>query len=310
MADADRAREGPVNLNKILVVYKKSTLELSSGKKGDRAFRQLIRKKHPTTTRFVPNHETHHRVLDGVRRTLDRRGLNALFVYRAQNFTDHSFDLVMTVGGDGTFLDAAQSVSRAPMLGVNSSPLDSVGMFCGTYLADLNDALDAIIEDRWKPVVMTRLRAKIGKKVYPYPVLNDILVAHANPGATSKFILEANQKREDFKSSGVWIAPAAGTTAGIASAGGKVMPIESRGFQYLVREPYLPTGKRSRLVGRVLSPKETFSLHSKMRSGRIYIDGAHHELDFPIGEKLTVSTKAPTLSVLGFDRKRREKFSR
>jgi NAD+ kinase len=236
--------------------------------------------------------------------------MRALFVYRASPFSDQGFDLVLTVGGDGTFLDAAQSVTRAPLLGLNSSPLDSVGLFCGAAVETLPRILDAIAGDRLPPVELTRLGLSVGGRALPIRALNDILLTHANPGATSKFILDRRGKREDFKSSGIWVAPAAGSTAAIASAGGTVLPLGSRGFQFVVREAYIPDGRRHRMTRGVLGPGETLVLHSKMRSGRIYVDGPHREFPFPLGAKAVISAKVPTLRVFALDRKRRERFAR
>jgi NAD+ kinase len=299
-----------MKIRRVLVVYKKSALELYSGGGRDRRFLRLIRSDHFSTRRFRPGHENHANALSEVRRILKGRNLDAVFVYRARAFSDRGFDLVLTVGGDGTFLDAAHRVCRVPMLGLNSNPADSVGLFCGATSANLDGVLDAIGEGRCRSVEMTRLRVRIGREVLPLPVLNDVLIAHADPAATSKFVLETGGTRGDFKSSGIWVGPAAGSTAAIASAGGRVLPIGSRRFQFVVREPYLPEGKSPGPVRGVLASEDRLVLHSNMRNGRVYVDGSHRDYGFPLGERVEISTRAPRLTVFAFDRARRGELFR
>jgi NAD+ kinase len=297
-----------MRLKKVVVVYKKTALQLYARERQNRRVIELLRSEHPVTRRFVPSHESHSDSLRFVRETFRRRGIAAEFVYRAKSFRERGVDLVLTVGGDGTFLDASHSVVHAPMLGLNSSPEDSVGLFCGISAARFEETLDAILEDRTAELELTRLRIAIGGRVIPFPVLNDALVAHSNPAATSKMILRRGIASEDLKCSGVWIAPAAGTTAAVASAGGKVMPIRSRGFQFVVREPYSSNGRSLRLAKGVVPAGDRLTVVSKMRTGRVYIDGAHSWFPIPFGERLTVDTRTPSLRLFGFDEARRRRL--
>ena len=61
-------------------------------------------------------------------------------------------------------------------------------------------------------------------------VLNDILICHHNPGAMSRYYLTVGRVREEQRSSGVWIATAAGSSGGLHSAGGKVLPRKIKNF--------------------------------------------------------------------------------
>ena len=45
-------------------------------------------------------------------------------------------------------------------------------------------------------------------------VINDVLIAHKNPAATSRYLLELNKTKEEQRSSGIWIATPMGSTAG------------------------------------------------------------------------------------------------
>jgi NAD+ kinase len=299
-----------MKLRKVLVIYKKSALELYTKERKSPRVLSMLRSGHPVTRRFVPSHRSHYEALAMVREILERRRIAAEFVYRARPFREQGIDLVLTVGGDGTFLDAAHSLTRCPILGLNSSPNDSVGLLCGTVPDRFEEMLDAIELGRAKPIELARLAIRIGRRKLPFPVLNDALIAHANPAATSKLIFERYNDRFDFKCSGVWIAPPAGTTAALASAGGKVMSIRSRGFQFVVREPYPRNGSVLGKARGILRADEELVMYSKMRNGRVYVDGAHSQFPFHLGERLVVSTSAPPLRVFGFDEKRRRRLFR
>src|SRR6185295_20354394 len=106
---------------------------------------------------------------------------------------------------------------------------------------------------------------------------------------------EFKKSREEHKSSGLWISTAAGSTAAIGSAGGIFMPIASRNFQFLVRELYRRLGRKYDMGSGTIAFGRKLIILSKMRVGRIFLDGPHRVLPFPIGSKLEVSASAPVL---------------
>ena len=79
-------------------------------------------------------------------------------------------------------------------------------------------------------------------------VLNDVLFSHPIPAATTRYAIRRDGRAEEQRSSGVWIATAAGSTAAIHSAGGKILPITSQRLQFVVREPYEKRGVRYRVL--------------------------------------------------------------
>ena len=106
-------------------------------------------------------------------------------------------------------------------------------------------------------------------------VLNDVLFSNQNPAGTTRYVLKLGSHGEEQKSSGIWIAPAAGSTAATKSAGGKVLHISSREFQYVVREPYQPLGQCYQFLQDVVSDKKKLRILSMMDDAALYIDGPH-----------------------------------
>ncbi len=297
-----------MRIKKVIVVYKKSAYQVYARERRNPHFLKLIRDSHPVARRFIPSHQIHEDSLKQVREILKKRGISIFLVYRARVFEEKGVDLILTVGGDGTFLDASHKVFHCPILGLNSSPQDSVGLFCGTTVDQLGETLDAIKMDQVSIIEMARLKVLIGHEPISVPVLNDVLISQTNPAATSRFIISWKGKEEEQKSSGIWVAPAAGSTAAIRGAGGKLLPIRSQQFQFVVREPFLVPGKKCFLTKGILKSNEKLVVYSKMRSGGVYVDGPYGFQPVRVGEKIVISANAPKLCVLAFNQKRRSQF--
>ena len=216
------------------------------------------------------------------------------------------YDLVITAGGDGTVLSASHRTLGVPLLGVNSDPERSVGYFCATDAAGLADILKAFESNQVPAYVLHRLRIEIdGEEVGP-PVLNDVLVANENPAATSRYALIAGTRMEHHRSSGMWISTAAGSTAGIRSAGGAVLPLEVPLLQYLVREPVVSPLSHYELLRGVRELGEGIRVVSEMSHGYAYIDGPYEAIPFGLGAEMRVSAHEP-LRIMGLEPSRRER---
>ncbi len=297
-----------MKLHRVLVVYKKSAFQVYGSERQDPHFLRLLQKRHAVADRFVRSHVTHVSALTWVRRILRSRDIEAKFIYRARAFNEMRYDLILSVGGDGTFLEASHYVFHRPLLGLNSNPADSVGNFCGATIETLHDQLDRIEAGRAKLTFMTRLRVRIERRKISVPILNDVLVTHANPAATSRYFIQVHRRREEHKSSGIWFAPAAGSTAAILGAGGKFQLIASRKVQYKVRELYQQPGHHLRLDSGFLNPGEKAVLQSKMRAGKVFLDGPHLSYPLPIGARVEISATGPMLKVFHFNERRRKKL--
>ena len=296
-----------MKLRRMLVVYKKSAYQLYSRVRKDREFLRLLREDHLVTEGFIKSHEDLGRALRVVKDILRNRKVSTRFAYRASSFSESDYDLVLSVGGDGTFLEASHCIRSRPILGLNSNTLESVGSFCGTTVESLNQTLDDIEHNRCSRTRMSRLRVRIDGKLIPIPVVNDVLITHLNPAATCRYIVKYRGREEEHKSSGIWVAAPAGSTGALIGAGGTFMPITSRSFQFRIRELYPDPHRKNRIAGGIVHRHERLVVYSKIRAGRIFLDGSHLSHDFPIGAKAEISATAPPLWVYGFAEGRRRK---
>ncbi len=297
-----REPTGPRSLEAILV-YKKSKLALYVQEKRNKRVSQLLDEGAAIVENLRPSHEAHAATLEHVKRTLQKAGVVFRTCYRARLRREETEGrLVVTVGGDGTVLDASHRIENAPVLGVNSDPTRSVGFLCAARKETFAALLDDALEGRLSPTRVRRLAGTLdpgssGAAPLPFPVLNEILVAHRNPAATVRYRIEARGHVEVHKSSGVWMAAPAGSTAAIASAGGSIQPIDDDRWQLCVREPYLADLATEELLGLLLGHDERVTLVSKMPQGVLYLDGPHVRLPFPLGATLVMSGNGAPLNL-------------
>lgn len=276
-----------LNVKRVLVIYKKSTLELYSEDYRDPAFLAHVQTDSDLIAPYVAAHEDNQRTMAAVRSALDQRKVHQDWVYRARKRSTEGYDLVITIGGDGTLLDASHAVVNVPVLGINSSPRFSVGHFCGCNAESFSDAIDRILARTMPQIALRRLEARIEGRTLPYPILNDVLFSHHIPAAMSRYIVRANGTSDEHKSSGLWIATAAGSTAAIHSAGGQVMPLESTAVQLLARELYVHNHDEHPLAHAFTDGP--IELVSKMRVGALYMDGHRIKFNVAYGERVVLS---------------------
>ncbi|OQX67739.1 MAG: hypothetical protein B6A08_13730 [Sorangiineae bacterium NIC37A_2] len=290
----------------VIVVAKRSQLaRLHEGLLDARAQR-LIRTGHEAVKKWIPAHDEHERTLETVMQKLERLGANVLLLRGASAaFDPAGTELIVTVGGDGTLLAASHSIADLPVLGVNSAPRYSVGFFCAAKPRTVGRMLARALEGNLPHMELARMQVTVGGQVRAKRVLNEALFCHKQPAATSSYVLKVGRKREEQKSSGLWIGPAAGSTAALLSAGAKVLPLTSTDLQYIVREPYIGDGRLYRLVYGKLTSRQELVLVSKMDQGAVYLDGPYRVLPVKLGEDVRFSLSDEPLRVLGLSERAR-----
>lgn len=287
-----------MKVKKILIVYKKSSYQFYFLKPHGPLFQELLRFTKAVRMRFKKAHNEHYRTLALVERVLQANNVEYRKLYRGQTIDCASFDLVITVGGDGTFLEAARQVGKQLILGVNSDPKRSIGRLCNATREDFERIFKRVLNGKSKIQAINRLCLKLGKNSKGVNILNDLLVCHQNPAAMSRYALSFNGATEDQRGSGLWISTAIGSSGAIHSAGGKALPVLSQKIQYKPRELFQGRGGRYRLRGGAVALKNSLSIRSLMRNGMIYVDGAHFNFPFNFGDVAHISNSKMPLRVV------------
>lgn len=298
-----------MKVEKVLVLHKKTTYQIQAEDYRESRFLKLLSEESKVVERVKLAHAEHVATLKVVEDELTRRKIDYRIIARSE--LDHyikDIDLMISVGGDGTFLDASHSLDKVPLLGVNSSKSSSFGHFCLACKDSFAELLDGIIEDRIPFVNLLRLKLTVNGEVYPQRSLNEILVAHTSPAATSRYFIEVGEIQEEHRSSGILVGAPAGSTGTLRSAGAKVLPIDHNQFQFMVREPNMRPDDNWKLVSGLVDEGKELTITSQMRTGAIFVDGPHIVYPFALGDELTVSAKGNDL--LAFvDRKVNDIFS-
>lgn len=310
----------------VLVLAKKSALRVHFERKDEgrhARVERLLRANDPTVQRMTGAHAQHEACLIEVREALDALGCDAKMVMasaldefrvvidppeasgrRDTNPPARKPDLVVTVGGDGTLLAASHAVSDTPILAINSAPQYSVGFFSGGRLGNVRETLQKALEGKLPVARLTRMKVEKDDVLLTTRVLNEVLVCSASPAATTRYLLEHRASTEEQKSSGIWIGPAAGSTAAQRSAGGRVLPLTSEKLQFVVREPYTPAGQSLKHVRGLVAKGESLSIRMKTPDARIFVDGPHEVHHATIGDHLRFSASDEPLHLVGVVRRR------
>jgi NAD+ kinase len=290
---------------RVIVIVKRTAYGRYVEEEHDERVARLLAEGDPTVSTMQKSHEDHEGTIVEVREALEELGAQTTWVRRAHAAFDAAeADLVVTVGGDGTLLAASHRVSDTPILGVNSSPASSVGFFCGATKGKVKRAMELALRGRSRPIRVARMSVVHNGEPLSNRVLNDALFCHRSPAATSRYLVRLGAAREEQKSSGFWIGPAAGSTAAQRSAGGRILPLASQRLQFVVREPYTPAGGPLRLVQLLVPPKGELVIRSKMREAMLFIDGPHEDFKIDLGDELVFRGSKEPLHVIGLAQRR------
>ncbi|CAN0880141.1 NADH kinase [Linum grandiflorum] len=228
-------------------------------------------------------------------------------------------DFVITVGGDGTLLQASHFMDDSiPVLGVNSDPTQveeveefsddfdatrSTGYLCGATTKSFEQVLDDILESRKPPSELRRISLRLNSQPFSTFALNDVLMAHPCPATVSRFSFRITRDAisrsplAHCRSSGLRVSTAAGSTAAMLSAGGFAMPILSQDLQYMVREPISPAASVSNLMQGIFNPDQVMEITWYSEDGFLYVDGSNVLRSIQYGDRITMSSRAPNLKV-------------
>lgn len=172
-------------------------------------------------------------VISGLTAALEARGIAPVLeraaaekVGRADGLTRESIpdacDLVVVLGGDGTFLSVAHSAARAdvPVMGVN---LGSLGFLTEIPLAEMTLALDAVLSGR-TDIISPRMMLSTTFREKTELTLNDIVFNKAAKARMIHYVLSVNGLEiAALRADGLVVATPTGSTAYSLSAGGPIL---------------------------------------------------------------------------------------
>ena len=285
---------------RVLVVYKKDAYQQYIQEQQDPHLVRLLRRGDPDVLDMRRAHTVHEEAMEAIVHALHQLPVEFELAYRAGLKVTKQYHLVVSVGGDGTFLQAARTVRRTPILGVNSDPLRSEAVFCSATPRTFLRLCRAALAARLSELRLYRLQLLLNGKLLQPQALNDVLMVHDDPATMSRYRLQIGKREELQKSSGLWVSTAAGSSSAVLAAGGVRLPWSSKRFQYRPRELYRGRLSRYRLTGGMLSPRGAVRVTWLMRRGAAFIDGPHVKVPLGFADRLDIRLSlGEPLRVLG-----------
>ncbi len=298
MSEGQKEKPNYVFKPQRVLVLVKQTLKARAEASEDEEMKKLL-EPGADKDKLDKTDDEHNQTLKHVVGILTDRDITACCVARQPGETVDIRDneMLLTIGGDGTFLDASHSVkTTVPMLGINSAPITSFGHFCLTDRAGFERVFDDILLGKRKACSLTRLKLTLDDQLIEVPVLNEVLITHSCPAGTSRYKVEAAGASASHKSSGLIVSTASGSTGLMRAANGYVLDITDTQYAFWVDKPFIRPGFVYPLRGGCVQNDASVVVTSEMMEGQLYIDGAHINRAFPRGSKLTVSVHENPLS--------------
>ena len=207
------------------------------------------------------------------------------------------FDMVVSLGGDGTILRTARLVgkTRVPILGINFGHL-------GFLVNSSEDGVVAIMAAALAGDVTREERTSLhvdliseGNVVASRFALNEFSVTRGALGRIIDFGLDISGNHlVDMRGDGLVVASATGSTAYALSAGG---PLVAPDFKGLVVVPLAPHTLLSRSI--VTDPSDIvevdLSNNPESREASYFVDGEFISIDQPIDRVLVRKSHNPTI---------------
>ena len=206
-------------------------------------------------------------------------------------------DLILTVGGDGTILRAAQVVipGTIPITGINSGRL---GFMTELNAEEAQKKLPLLLErENWideRAMLEAELMTAGQESPRIFHALNDVVVAR---GAVARVIyIDASvdaQSLTTYKADGVIVATATGSTGYSLAAGGPILHPQAKELLLLPISPHLSSAYTLVLPSTAVVKLRLSTTHSATLS----VDG-HINLPLSSGAVITVKHSSNTIRFL------------
>lgn len=229
---------------------------------------------------------------------LRAKGVEAVEMHRDVRDEIKGADLVVTLGGDGTFLSGARLAAPKgiPILGVN---LGRLGFLTELEADELEDGLQRFIDGKYRIEERTMLQVTLlreGRNVVRQIGLNEVVVDHS--GETRILRLEIDvggQAVGVIDADGAIVATASGSTAYALASGG---PILEPSLEDLVLVPMSPFALTVRPI--VFAPHQDITIKVVRGPAEMRVDGMRHGHSVATGDSVRCGAHERRLKVVRF----------
>ena len=231
-------------------------------------------------------------------RRLEHLGVEATEMHRDAPADLEGADLVLTLGGDGTFLAGARLAAPQgiPILGVN---LGRLGFLTELEADELEDGLGRFLRGEYRLEERTMLMVSLQRddQVKDRMIgLNEVVVDHSGEARILRLEIDVGgQPVGVIDADGAIIATATGSTAYALASGG---PILEPTLRDLVLVPMNPFALTVRPI--VFAPGQDVTLRVVRGPAEMYVDGAHEGMSVAEGDMIRCGAHDRQLKVVRF----------
>ncbi|TMG64693.1 MAG: NAD(+)/NADH kinase [Chloroflexi bacterium] len=207
-------------------------------------------------------------------------------------------DLLLTLGGDGTFLAGARVAAPRdiPILGVNHGHL---GFLTEIEAEEMQSGLSRYLDGEYRIEARTMLEvtlARKGQRMVHEIGLNEVVVDHSGEARILRLEIDVGGQRVGvIDADGAIVATASGSTAYALASGG---PILEPSLEDLVLVPMSPFALTVRPI--VFAPGKEISLTVVRGPAEMRVDGQGRGHEVAIGDVVSCGSHAKRLKVVRF----------
>ena len=231
-------------------------------------------------------------------RTLEAKGVEAVEMHRDVKDHMQRADLVVTLGGDGTFLAGARLAAPLgiPVLGVN---LGRLGFLTELESDDLESGLQRFIDGAYRVEERTMLKVALLReqrgKVEAIG-LNEVVVDHSGENRILRLEIDVGgQAVGVIDADGAIVATASGSTAYALATGG---PILEPTLEDLLLVPMSPFALTVRPI--VFAPHQDITIKVVRGPAEMRVDGMRHSHAVAVGDMVRCGAHERRLKVIRF----------
>ena len=240
------------------------------------------------------SHLNQQSFIQSLKEEAQRQGLEITFVNQMEvgNLSPGPDDLVISAGGDGTFLNCAQRFSQSILLGMNSDYQPKAGVGSHGALTSINkinlkSRMKDLAQGSYSIAEWSRLQVTINGKVIDRYAVNDIYYGQSISYRTCDILIEQCGDSEEFNCSGILCCTGMGSHAWHYNAGGSPFSNELDAFGFRV---LFPNVKRTLKFASGILKKGQEILITPERDGYILsFDSSPEVIETEMGDEIRVS---------------------
>ncbi|EGT56121.1 hypothetical protein CAEBREN_24003 [Caenorhabditis brenneri] len=192
----------------------------------DAELKKHLQQKGTNVSELLENEKKQVQAVQQIVAELSKAGISSKVVSRQQDLSQSlpDSDLVISAGGDGTFLAAASVVhGQIPIIGVNTDPIGSEGHLCVGGKAPPRDLISRLVSGKLDWVQRTRIRVTVSTKSGFFSskkpkvtnlALNEVFIGEDEAAKVSTYNISIDDSPTvKQKSSGLIVSTGTGSTS-------------------------------------------------------------------------------------------------